>query len=567
MTLNISPNLKLPLDAVTRRLAFVGTVGSGKTYAAMKLAELMWEAKAQFCALDPVGVWWGLRLDANGKDAGIPIPVFGGLHGDIPLEPGGGAIVADLIVDRTISVVIDVSQFEHDTDKARFAGDFASRLFFRKKSKPSAIHLFLEECQEFVPQNPQKGEENMLHNFNRMWKIGRNFGIGGSLISQRPQEVNKKALNLSQCLFAFQTMGTHERKAIENWIEDKALDLDIANDLPKLKVGEPHVWAPAWLGISEAVKVGKKWTFNASATPEVGDTARARDLAPIDLAKLSEQMKSTIERAKETDPTELKKKIAELQRQLRTQKPTQASESAIAQAMERAKREAQRESFAQIKDLEQSLAKSQATMKRAAELLVGSAIQVPRSVSPPVPIQHVNVPAHRTTQRERKTVDVDASLTNPEQRIVDAIAWFESVGIEDPEQPAVAFLAGYRYGGGAYNNPRGSLRVKGLIEYAGDRLRLTDDGRALANQPEGALTTEELHKKVMSRLPTPEQRLLKPLLECYPDGLTNEELAERSGYVVNTGGFNNPRGRLRTLGLIEYGNGQSKAKSLLFLNQ
>ena len=55
------------------------------------------------------------------------MPVFGGLHGDLPLEPLMGARIADLIVDRQISAVLDVSQFEHNTDKARFAEAFATR--------------------------------------------------------------------------------------------------------------------------------------------------------------------------------------------------------------------------------------------------------------------------------------------------------------------------------------------------------------------------------------------------------------------------------------------------------
>src|SRR5678815_3869401 len=137
--LHISETLALPLDAVTQAMAFLGRRGSGKTYASTSVAEKMIDERAQIVALDPVGVWYGLRLAANGKSPGISIPVFGGLHGDIPLEPTGGKLLADLIVDRGISAVVDVSQFEHDTDKARFAFDFAARLFFRKKSAPSAI--------------------------------------------------------------------------------------------------------------------------------------------------------------------------------------------------------------------------------------------------------------------------------------------------------------------------------------------------------------------------------------------------------------------------------------------
>src|SRR4051812_37988534 len=186
--LEISTTLALPVDAVTQAIAFLGRRRSGKTYAAMKLFELMYAAGAQAIALDGVGVWWGLRLGADGKSKGLDVPIFGGLHGDVPLEASAGALIADLVVDRGLSAVIDVSQFEHDTDRARFAKDFGKRFFFRKTSAPSAVHVFVEEAQEWVPQNPQKGEEHMLHAYQRIVRLGGNYGIGMSLISQRPQD-------------------------------------------------------------------------------------------------------------------------------------------------------------------------------------------------------------------------------------------------------------------------------------------------------------------------------------------------------------------------------------------
>ena len=94
------------------------------------------------------------------------------MHGDVPLEPTAGGLLADLIVDRTLSCILDLSQFESDADKARFALAFADRFFFRKKAMPSAVHLFLEKLKSSVPQNPQKGEERMLHAFTRLQKLG-----------------------------------------------------------------------------------------------------------------------------------------------------------------------------------------------------------------------------------------------------------------------------------------------------------------------------------------------------------------------------------------------------------
>ena len=104
MKLRISDDLALPIDAVTQKFGFLGRTGSGKTYGANKLAEQMLEAKAQIVVLDPVGVWWGLRVGTLKIDSvtppGYPIPILGGMHGDIPLEPGAGALIADLIVDK-----------------------------------------------------------------------------------------------------------------------------------------------------------------------------------------------------------------------------------------------------------------------------------------------------------------------------------------------------------------------------------------------------------------------------------------------------------------------------------
>src|SRR5690349_6134428 len=95
--LRIATDLTLPIDATTEALGFLGRRGSGKTYAAQKFAEELHRAGAQFVVVDVVGNWYSLRLAADGKSPGIPIPVFGGLHGDIPIEPTGGKLIADVI--------------------------------------------------------------------------------------------------------------------------------------------------------------------------------------------------------------------------------------------------------------------------------------------------------------------------------------------------------------------------------------------------------------------------------------------------------------------------------------
>lgn len=173
-------------------------------------------------------------------------------------------------------------------------------------------------------------------------------------------------------------------------------------------------------------------------------------------------------------------------------------------------------------------------------------------------------PSAPMPRRERNASPPAEGITNPEQRILDAIAWFESIGITEPRQEAVAFLAGYTFGGGAFNNPRGRLNTRGFVSYRGKSISLTDEGRQYANAPSQALTKEDLHSQIMNVLPRPHQAILSRLLDLYPDPVGKEALSEMVG--KRGGAFNNPLGRLRSIGLIDYPEpGMVVANSFLFM--
>jgi len=99
-TMTFARGLKMPLNAVTETFAFLGRRGSGKTYAASRFAEELLDHEAQTIILDPVGNWYGLRLDATGKKAMWDIPVFGGEYGDVPLTKSSGELIARLVVEK-----------------------------------------------------------------------------------------------------------------------------------------------------------------------------------------------------------------------------------------------------------------------------------------------------------------------------------------------------------------------------------------------------------------------------------------------------------------------------------
>lgn len=571
--LRLADNLSLPIEAVTKKFGFFGQNGSGKTYGAMKLAELMLGAGGQIVVIDPVGKWYGLRLAANGKDpSGIEIPVFGGLHGDIPLESAAGELVADVIVDRGISAVLDVSQFDYDAERARFMEHLARQLFNRKKAAPSAIHIFIEEAQEFLPMQPNKGEEKMLREMLRWGKIGRNHGFGWSLITPRPQEITTKARNLSEVVLAFQTNGTHERKAIAEWVKEKGEDTDVVELLPKLKPGFAHAWSPSWLEFSGTVHINKKETFDASATPLVGAKAvEAKPLGSIDLAQLQKAMAATIEKRKAEDPAELKKQLATATGRIRQlekgagvktiEKPV-VDQAAIHKAVTRevaASVSRERKLLKPLLDRLQRIAGVISSMPATVEELTRIVDRpfVPAVAAPDIPID--GEPPRRIEKadppprvRRPDIAPSNGDLSGPEQKILDVLASFEAMGITAVPANNVAAFVGYHPNAKSYSNAKGSLRSRGYIDYGTGTISLTEGGRQHARVSVDISDLESLHNAWFERLPGPGRKILEEVIPLWKESIDRDDLAAKVGYHPNAKSYSNALGTLRSLGLIDY---------------
>ncbi len=509
--IRIAKDLALPLDAVTQKLAWLGRTGSGKTYGAKRMVEQMLYAGAQVVILDPVGVWPGLRLGPKAFE----VPVLGGLFGDIPLESTAGALIADLVVNHGTSMVIDVSQML-DNERTRFAQAFGERFFQRKKAEPGAVHLVIEECQEFIPQNHQHGEERMLHEYQRIAKLGRNFGIGLSLISQRPQEVNKKALNQAECVLAFQMTGPQERKALEYWLSDKGFDGKLSEILPRLAVGAPHVWSPQWLKISKVVQILPIDSLDTSQTPKVGDKSfRQRKLEPIDLKALTAEMASTLERAKADDPKALRARIAELEATLAAELDAPEAEperievpvltEPQLQRLERAAEQLEKHGIAAVEAARDIIG---ALPQR--ELLGGGRV----GERPPI---SAHAPA--------VTNGAGAKVTGGELAILTAIAQHRAGCTREQ----LTVLTGYKRSSRDTFVQR--LTSAGRVDKDGDRLVATERGRAdLGPDFKPLPRGEKLRQFWLDKLGGGERVLLEQLVKAYPKALTRTELSERTEY-------------------------------------
>ena len=167
--LSIAPNLKLPEEAVTETFAILGKRGAGKTTTARVLTEELLDVGLPVLVLDPTGVWWGLRASADGAGDGYPVIIFGGDHADVPLEETSGTLVADVVVTRRISAVLDLSGLSKSGTR-RFCTDLLERLYHKNREP---LHVVIDEADLLAPQRVLAGGERLLGAMSDLVRRGR----------------------------------------------------------------------------------------------------------------------------------------------------------------------------------------------------------------------------------------------------------------------------------------------------------------------------------------------------------------------------------------------------------
>ena len=548
---------ELPLDAVTQTFGILARKGAGKTYGAGVMAEELLKAGQQIVILDPIGAWWGLRSK-------FPIAILGGDHADIPIRPTSGAEIARFVVNERLSVLIDVTEFGV-SESRQFVADFAGT-FYKLNRDP--VHLFLEEADEFIPQQPrEKGGPlpKCMNAINRLVRRGRQRGIGVTLITQRSAVINKDVLYMTECLVAMQITAPGDQDAIEGWIKhqgDKEYRTKIMSTLAGFQPGEAWLYSPGWLRELTRIRFRRKESFDSSATPKAGEERQQpKTLAEVDLGALEKQMAEVVEEAKANDPKQLKVEIVKLRKELAA--APAASPGLTDTQLQRFLSEALEKRDAEWREAACEYARQVAELIQAGRSLTFVA---PKSWKPPtkagvefdIPKQKSR-PAPRgpkpSTSANGKHEPAEG-VSRPQQAILDALAWFESVGMDSVSKINVAAVAGVSSRSSAFSNNLGGLRSQlGLIDYPDKGMvALTAAGREAANSPEALMGLEDLHRAWLESpaLSGPQRNLLGILIADPDKTFSREDLANAAGVSERSSAFSNNLGRLSTTGLIRY---------------
>ncbi len=608
----IAPALTLPADADARRLAFVGMSGSGKTSCAKVIVEHLATAGRRVAVVDPNGIWHGLKTSADGTGPGLPFVVFGGRHGDVPLEATAGAAVADLVMDEGLPVILDLSAFEVDADGLRVAGDFISRLRFRQNPDHEPILLVVDEADLIAPQTARKEELASQRALINVAKRSRADGLGLLVITQRPVGLATSILNQMEAVFLLRFAGYNDLDRVKEWLgtylSPSQRDAALAA-LPSLSEGECFAVSPAWMKTFQRVQFPLPTTFDSSATPKAGSARRTITArADVDLSALAARFTAAIEAERENDPEELKKRITALEQKLRDRPTGEVTEKLVEvekiveKRVEVEKvvevpvfREGEVERLSAVADDMASLGKDLINISHGMRVRLTSEPELPLKADAQPPIvaqaQQIAAPeggentdnALETAPFTRRNVvkapkspapnqkinndgGTSPGVTRPQQIILNTLADLAALGIKQPQRVHVGLFAGVSPSSSAFTNNLGALRTAGLLAYpVGGYVMLTDRGSALAQGTGRPLTVRDLQRAWLARLTAPQRRIVETLIACYPGAMARDVLAQFAEASSTSSAFTNNLGALRSLGLVNYPEkGQVVATALLF---
>lgn len=566
--------LPIPDKVLAQHVAILGKTRSGKSSVMRLLVEGLLERGEPVCIVDPKGDWYGIKLAADGKHPGFKVVIFGGEHADVPINAHAGKQVAELFATGNRPRLVDLGGWMPG-DRTRFWIDFASTLFrFTKGNRWLAV----DEIHNFAPKGKVFDVDagKALHWTNRLASEGLGKGVAMLFASQRPQKVHNDTLTSAETLIAMRVLHPSDRGAVSDWIKGcgDSEGSEVLKSLAQMDRGEGWVWSPEIGYGPQRVKFPMFSTYDSFRPQSVEDTKKLKGWAEVDLDEVRAQFAESIEREKADDPRELRKRIAQLEREL-------AEAKKLKPKIERIEIEQiQPTTVLKISGIAGDVRDAAEKLTVAANEITQAALRVfdvhrgeedaprrgravagrpRREAEPTLPGARRDVPTGRRMDQVRAGPGrPNGNFDSGQRKVLTALAQY--AGGRSKKQ--VAILTGYSGGGGRFNNILGSLRSGGYLE-GNDTLRITDLGLVELGAWDPLPTGAALLDHWRSKLGGGETRVLNVIAASFPGTISKSACAAASGYEEGGGRFNNILGYLRTLELIE-GRGELRASEELF---
>ena len=541
---------------VDTRLLIQANSGGGKSWLLRLIAE---RAGIQTIVLDNEGEFASLREAVD--------MLLVGASGELPANPRQAALLARRLIEFKVSAVVDLYELKLG-ERRQFVKLFLESLIHLPRELWRPTLVILDEAHIYCPERGS-GEAESTEAVISLMSQGRKRGYSGIIATQRLSKLHKDAAAEANNVIIGRTwLDADQARAGD------ALGLSKADRLKlrDLEQGEFHAFGPAFSrpGVvhfrSDRVRTthprpGQRHLLTAPAPSEAirGVLGKFADLpheVEVEIRGLDEA----------------RRRIAELDRQIKNLKNSNSAPRIDQASIERAVRSAvERERAMWRRKLEQGRARFQrmaSVVSSAGQCFDKLKVMLEETerewAIPPAneSENHRSETARRPqTHRVASADSLDGALkiSSGERRILTALVQYP----QGRTKVQAAVLTGYALNGGGFNNYLGALRSRALIRDDGDRLMITETGIEALGSWEPLPIGSALVDYWRGRLGKAERLILETLTEVYPDALTKEEVATKAGYEPKGGGFNNALGRLRTLELVQ-GRGDLRASENLF---
>lgn len=541
--IQLARGLKLPLEVGTEAITVLGLRGSGKTNTGGVLVEELLKSGQPVLILDPLDVWWGLCSSIDGKHPGYQVLVFGGPHGQLPLEETSGKTIAQFVVEERVPVVLSMRHLRKAAQR-RLVTELAEELYHLKGQTQyrQPLTVVIDEAPLYVPQTKTNDMLPCVGAIEDLIARGRSSGFGVVMISQRSATLNKDVMTQSGIILSHRLTSPQDKKALREWLEDNAPAeklAEILSSLAELKNGEAWVWAPAY-DVFGKYQVRLRETFDSSATPKAGaKRIQPKNIAQVDLESLKGKMTEAVEKAKASDPKLLQQKIKELEKKLaapakvvptevvkekRVEVPILKPADVLRLEQAAAKllkgyddlQSKQGQLIAAVETIKQ-LARAMGNPQKSQNAIV---MQQPAATRTVVPQKSQNA----TVVRQPVATDNgEASVSGGEEKILQTIIQLGRTAREE-----LTVITGYKKSSRDTYIQR--LGAKGFVAtLPGGLVEATEEGKAHLPDVGPLPTGGELVAFWTPKLAAGELKILQILL-ANPDGVTNDQLSELTDY-------------------------------------
>lgn len=576
-------------DLIQTRLLLQADSGGGKSWAIRYIMEQTYSVVPQVI-IDIEGEFSTLRE----RYPYVLVSATEG-EGDLRANPATAGPLCRKVAELGASVIIDLYDLD-ETDQQLFVANYAAELLSLPKELWTPSLVIIDEAERVAPEQGAAVSKSMV---SSLVKRARKRRLGVILAAQNLSDLSKKAArSLHNKMIGLATLDTDIKRSAA----ELGFDKDRARELSELEAGTffAHGSAFPYRGV-RLIRTGPVETTHDPLSQR--DTPPEAIQTPETLMKVLTEL-STIEsgsggRSDAEDPNHT---VADEER-LRSDITTRLEKHYEGELQRRLREDIDQqveERTTHLKDRISSLQGYLDEAHRHARNCLNTLESLPPAESLTQDAQAESPHEDQTapeTQPEEDQYDDDIwnidpqeiiafasrgdehwaeDLSDTHRSILGELEFLRSHKVRSVDRKNLALLSGRSPRSSAYDDTLAYLKKVGLIYYPEpgqvgitSRARtvvtyVLKNGHNRTSQEDGD-TLEQLHREWLTYLGPSRSLLLEPLIQEYPEHMTREELARRSGRSSRSSAFDDALAQMRKIGLIEYpGKGRVRAARLLF---